>query len=113
MMSREHVLAHEKFDEIFKPYAKALGLDEPQSHPEWDALQVKIDIMQAEKMAADEKKKKEDAEKAIAVEKAKKDEEIKNRDMCISGYFKKIRDRNLTRLVGQKPGMLKALMLKF
>jgi hypothetical protein len=112
MISREHVLAHEKFDEIFKPYAKALGLDEPQSHPEWDALQVKIDLMVAEKIAAVEMKKKLDAEKAIADEKAKQDEIIINRDKYIIGYFKKIRDKNLTRLVGQKPDFLKAVLLK-
>jgi len=33
--SREKVLSHDKFKEIFEPYAAAIGIDKEQDLPEW------------------------------------------------------------------------------
>ena len=112
MMSRDDVLAHPKYEEIFSKYAKALGLDEPQSHPAWDALQIKIDKLDADKIEAEKLRKKQEEDKKMADEKAAQDKLIQDREKYISGYFKKIKDRNLTRLVGLKPDVQKAVLLK-
>jgi len=116
MLSREDVIAHEKFEEIFKPYAAAIGIDVEQSHPEWDAIKEKIAKIEEDKAKAEAEKKlkeqKEAEEKAIAEEIARKADLINNRDKIISGYFKKIKDQNLTRLVGLRPEIQKMALLK-
>ena len=41
MRSRDHVLNHEKYKEIFEPYAHAIGIDQKPDVPEWGDLAVK------------------------------------------------------------------------
>ena len=40
-ISRADVLAHEKFEAIFRPYAAAIGIEEPQTDAEWDRINQK------------------------------------------------------------------------
>lgn len=100
MKSREHVLNHEKYQEMFSKYAEAIGIDKEQSYPEWDVIKEKLQKIEEDKIKAEVNKKIEQ-EKAI-----KKAEEenlynlIHNRQNIIDAYFKKLRAKNLTRFVG-------------
>ena len=49
MLSRDHVLAHEKYQQIFAPYASAIGIDKEQSYPAWDAIKLKVDGLEERK----------------------------------------------------------------
>jgi len=59
--SREKVLSHDKFKQIFEPYAAAIGIDKEQEVPEWQPIKEKWAKKAAEKEAkrleAEQKKK--------------------------------------------------------
>jgi DNA gyrase/topoisomerase IV subunit A len=42
MSSKDDVIKHEKFEEIFAKYADAIGLYKEQSYPEWDEITKKL-----------------------------------------------------------------------
>jgi len=119
--SREAVLNNNKFKEIFAPYAKAMGMEEEQKFSEWDEHLEKMAKIEAEKKAQEEerKRKAEEARKAeeerlrkieeearIAEELRKAEEEKKRKGAAIKDYFKLLKDKNLTKYIGQ-PGHAK------
>ena len=99
MLSREHVLAHEKYIQIFAPYAAAIGIDKEQSHPSWDAVKLKVDGMEARK----QKEKEEAALRAkwAEEEKLRLEKEaheryiIENRFQIIRDYFVGLKKNNI------------------
>lgn len=127
MSSRQHVIEHEKYEEIFKKYADAIGLNKEQSYPEWDEIKEKKMKIDADKLKAEEeRKRKAELERIAKEEQAKKDAEIKaeedrkrelienmkaeedkkrelieNRQKIIDAYFKQLKAKGLTKLVGQ------------
>lgn len=112
MVSREHVLNHEKYQQIFAKYATAIGIDAEHNLPEWVPIKEKMDKIEAEKRAQEEKKKQEEEAKRLA-EEAKKQEEERLRlekeeqerknqlENAAKMYFKLLRQKNLTNLVGK------------
>jgi ubiquitin-protein ligase len=51
MESREQVMSHDKFKQIFEPYASAIGIDKEQNLPEWHPVKELIAKKAAEKEA--------------------------------------------------------------
>lgn len=83
MKSREQVMNHDKFKQIFQSYASAIGIDKEQDIPEWKPIMEKRAKQAAEKeakrIAAEQKKKEEEAkrleaEKLAAKQAAQKDD---------------------------------------
>jgi len=105
MQSRESVLEHEKFKEIFASYAEAIGIDKPQEIEAWTALSAKIKKIETDKLKAEQEKQarlaREAEEKAIK----EKEDQIRylrdNHAIIVNNFFKALKNKNLTRLVGQ------------
>jgi hypothetical protein len=79
MKSREHVLAHEKFNEIFGKYADAIGINKEQSYPEWDEMKVKLEKIEEDRKKAEEEKKIKEEQAKIEAEIKRKEELLLNR----------------------------------
>lgn len=75
MDSREHVLNHERFLQIFAPYAEAIGINEEFSCPEWIALKEKVEKIAEEKLKAEAEAKRLVEEAAAAEAKRLADEQ--------------------------------------
>lgn len=129
MKSREHVLNHEKYP-IFAKYASAIGIDEPQTLPEWNAITEKLNKIEEDKIkAAQEKKRKEeeakrieeerilaeeaakkaaeeqarlDALEAIRVEEERKRNELNHPEKLFNQYFQFLKQKDLTKFIGTK-----------
>jgi len=110
MESRASVMEHEKFKQIFEPYAAAIGITTQEDLPSWidlRALLVKKEAerIEAEKVRVEQAKIKAEQDKIAAQEKAKKDAEekakyiIENRVKIIQDYFKMVRKQGLTHKV--------------
>ena len=69
MESRDKVLSHEKFIEIFGEYTEALGLKTSPKPEEWDALKFKKERVAIKIAEEAEKKRIVDERKRIADEK--------------------------------------------
>ena len=98
-ISREHVLAHEKFQEIFAPYAAAIGIDKPQELESWTTVTTKIKNFEANKIKAEEERlareAKEAEEKALREKEAKERYLIENHRNIVNDYFRKLREKNM------------------
>lgn len=83
MESRLSVLEHEKFIEIFAPYAEAIGINTIQTHPHWEKLTIKIETLKAQKI-------KDEAARIINEAKAAEEKVIRDAQLAIE---KEIRDK--------------------
>merc|ERR1712226_494849 len=99
--SRKDVLEHPKFKEIFAPYADAIGINEEQNVPEWAGYlerQAKRD--EAKRIADEKKMKAEEERKAKEAEEAAKKEQAAKK-LAMKEYFRMIKEKNLTKYIGQ------------
>jgi ubiquitin-protein ligase len=110
MQSRDEVKKHEKFEQIFAPYADAIGINEPADLPVWIELKQRIEKAKAAKIqAAKEKKEREERE---AIEKQKREEEENKRYLkenfhtIIGNYFIKLKNQGI-KVLGNNPKVLK------
>jgi hypothetical protein len=99
--SRDHVLNHEKFKQIFSKYAGAIGIDQPQSQPVWDELDSMIEKTAREKAEALEAVKMEELRAAIA---------DKNHYL-FKDFFRLMKERDLTKYVGRNARMPREILL--
>lgn len=88
MLSRQNVLDHEKYKQIFEPYASAIGIDKEQQLPEWEPIRTKLQEIENEKIRAEEEKKAKEAEAKIKAEQERIQNLIMNRQKIIDAYFK-------------------------
>jgi len=130
MHSREHVMGHEMYEKIFKKYASAIGIEEPQTFDEWTAIEDKIAKIAQDKIDAEEKKKREAEEKRLAEEAAVKAaaeaeaERIKreeeqlvldaskdNNHKIFQNFFQLLKQKDLTKYVGRADKVLRGIKL--
>lgn len=57
MQSRQHVLNHGKFKQIFEPFAAAIGIDKEQDIQEWQEIQTQLQKIEEDKKQAEELRK--------------------------------------------------------
>ena len=107
MQSRQDVLDHPKYKEIFEQYAEAIGITEEPSVPAWEEIKQKLLEVEEAKDGGSKLEEKKRAE-----ETARQMELAKQSQMLINNYFKMLRDKNLTRLVGLKPEQQKVVLMK-
>jgi len=105
MKSGPEVLKNEKFQEIFAEYADAIGITKQEKLPEWIKLEEKQAKAEAEKLAKEQERKKAEEErlrqeKEAEEERLRKEEEDKKKG-AIKAYFKLLKEKNLTKYVGQ------------
>jgi len=103
--SRQKVLEHPKFKEIFANYADAIGINEEPKVAEWAGYLERQAVRDEEKRIAEEKKRKAAEEKAKKA--AKQEAEAKKAAM--KEYFKMIQERGLAKYIGQPDHMKKAM----
>ena len=100
MDSREHVLNHEKFIEIFGEYTDALGLKTAPKPEEWTAVQAKRDAVNA-RIAEEAEKKRIEEELRLEQERIKEEEkEAKRKANLMKDYFKLLMKKDLTKYIG-------------
>lgn len=102
MNSVKSVQEHEKFKQIFAEYADAIGITKQEILPEWIEHKKMLEEKEAKKKAAEEEKRRKEEEAAQAVQR-----ELEKK--AIAQYFKLLRDKNLTKYIGQ-PKHAKKLM---
>jgi len=104
--SRDAVLNHEKFKQIFAPYADAIGISkEQQELPMWKELKDKIQKHEEEqerKRLEEELKKQEEEKKRLEEEQKKKEQEEAQQKIDVQrNFFKLLKEKNLLKYVGQ------------
>lgn len=119
MESRQHVLDHPKYKEIFAEYADAIGISEEPNFPEWDAHRAAYAEFYAkkaeEKRLAEEKARleREEAEKAEALARAREERQRAKEAYAKAHpdrvFLKKLAELGLTKLIGQPAKLAAAL----
>ena len=119
MESRQHVLDHPKFKEIFAEYADAIGISAEPNFPEWDEHRVKYAEFYAkqaeEKRLAEEKARleQEKREKAAAAARAREERKIAREEYAKAHpdrvFLQKLAELGLTKFVGQPVKLAAAL----
>lgn len=107
MKSRESVLKHEKFQQIFEKYIEAIGINEaPKGLKEWEKLEEKL---AEQKRIEEERKAKQEEEERLAKLKAEEDARIeaeieakKKLEAAPAEYFKQINKMGLNNMIGQQ-----------
>lgn len=107
--SRKKVLEHPKFQEIFTPYADAIGINNEPKVAEWAGYLERQAVRDEKKRIEEERKAKAEEERKAkeAVEKARKEQEAKK--LAMKNYFRMIKDKNLTKYIGQPEHAKKAM----
>jgi hypothetical protein len=100
MESREAVLNHPKFQEIFGEYADALGIKSAPEPKEWASLKLKKEEIDKRVAEEAEKKRIAELEKQEQERRRIEREEARRKAGLMKEYFKLIAQKDLTKYVG-------------
>merc|ERR1712113_423763 len=107
--SRKKVLEHPKFKEIFGAYADAIGINEEPKVEEWVGYRERQAKRDEEKRIAEEKKRIAEEERLAKEAEEKKKAEDAAKKNAIKEYFKMLKEKDLTKYVGQPKHAKKAM----